>query len=518
VFVHDCVTGVTVRASLTGGDVQAGGDSRDPSLDAKGAHVAFASEAADLVPGDGNGVSDVFVRDLATGVTQRVSVATGGAQGDLGSWAPAISADGSTVAFESAAANLVPGDTNAVADVFVRDRAAATTARLSVGPGGVQGDAGSWGAALAADGRAVAFHSEAANLDPGDANGAADVFVATYGARAYVRLADRTRYSTAVKIAERAKADNGGTWEGLLDVVLASGEDRAAADPLAAAGLSWAYGGAPVLLTPSTSAPAEVRALVRDMAAANPGRTVSVHIVGGTMSVPEGRYLELAAAVAGSGGALAADRVQRTGSRYDLAAAVARRMAALAAADPARELAGFALVANGADAAKFFDALALSPIAAAQGAPILLVTADSVPPATAAALASLGYSGDEVWVGGGPNTVSPGVLAALGTTHRLWGKTRYATAVAIAEAALARGWLEPGRVGVAAKLPDALAGGALIGALEGPLLLTASEPLTGDTAAFLAGRSDEVGECYVFGGTASVTEVTVTGVKKALGD
>src|SRR5690606_14359741 len=97
-------------------------------------------------------VFDIFVRDWTVGETARMSVATGGLQGNANSLHPAISADGRYVAFQSEASNLVAGDTNNAADVFVRDRAAGTTVRASIGTGGTQGNGPSGCPALSGDG------------------------------------------------------------------------------------------------------------------------------------------------------------------------------------------------------------------------------------------------------------------------------------------------------------------------------------------------------------------------------
>jgi Tol biopolymer transport system component len=131
------------------------------------------------VPGDTNGWPDIFVHDRRTGKTRQVSVSSGGKQGNKFSSGPAISADGRFVAFESYAANLVPGDTNGWYDVFVHDRQTGTTRRVSVSSAGVQsnGDSGWESVAISAHGRFVAFSSEATNLVPGDTNGVSDVFV-----------------------------------------------------------------------------------------------------------------------------------------------------------------------------------------------------------------------------------------------------------------------------------------------------------------------------------------------------
>jgi archaellum component FlaF (FlaF/FlaG flagellin family) len=139
--------------------------------------VAFWSVASNLVPGDTNHASDVFVRDLPSGTTQRVSVATDGTQANHGGDYLAISADGHHVAFRSDASNLVPGDTNGNYGVFVRDLQSGTTQLVSVATDGTQANDFSEALAISADGRYVAFDSYASNLVPGDTNRAYDVFV-----------------------------------------------------------------------------------------------------------------------------------------------------------------------------------------------------------------------------------------------------------------------------------------------------------------------------------------------------
>jgi Tol biopolymer transport system component len=177
VFVRDRKAQVTQRVSVGPGGQQANGNSFEPAISADGRLVAFSSGASNLVPGDTNGTSDVFVRDRKAQVTRRVSVGPGGQQANGESLKPAISAHGRLVAFSSGASNLVPGDTNGTSDVFVRDRVAQVTRRISVGPGGQQANGGSHSPAISADGRFVAFVSRASNLVAGDTNGASDVFV-----------------------------------------------------------------------------------------------------------------------------------------------------------------------------------------------------------------------------------------------------------------------------------------------------------------------------------------------------
>ena len=170
-------SGVAGLVSITPAGTPGNGPSRWPSVSADGRVVAFQSDATDLLPGDSNGVTDVFVRDTRMGLTERVSISSVGEQGNGGSFRPAISADGRFVGFESDATNLVPGDTNNARDVFVRDRLLGTTERVSVSTSGVQADRASGYPSISGDGRFVAFDSDASNLVPGDTNNAADVFV-----------------------------------------------------------------------------------------------------------------------------------------------------------------------------------------------------------------------------------------------------------------------------------------------------------------------------------------------------
>jgi subtilisin len=150
------------------------GGSRRPSISADGHQVAFESDAP-LVAADTNGVTDVYLRDVPVATTTRVSVATGGAQAAGPSTHPSISADGNRIAFDSTAADLVLADSNGAADVFLRDRAAAATTRVSVVAGGAQAVGPSREAAISGDGNTIVFTS-AATLTPNDDNGVADVY------------------------------------------------------------------------------------------------------------------------------------------------------------------------------------------------------------------------------------------------------------------------------------------------------------------------------------------------------
>ena len=176
-FVHDRQSGTTTRVSVDGSGAQANEQSWRPEISADGRLVAFASIASNLVAGDTNGAADIFVHDRLTGATTRVSVASGGAQASGESNEPSLSTDGRSVAFTSYSSNLVPGDTNSWEDVFVHDRATKTTRRVSVDSSGIQGNNFSIEPSISGNGRFIAFRSDASNLVPGDTNRGHDVFI-----------------------------------------------------------------------------------------------------------------------------------------------------------------------------------------------------------------------------------------------------------------------------------------------------------------------------------------------------
>jgi Tol biopolymer transport system component len=177
VFLRDRVNGTTERIALSSSGAQGNDWSYYPSLSADARFIAFGSEASNLVSGDSNALSDIFVRDRLTGTTERVSISTGGTQANGASEKPEISADGRFVVFGSAATNLVPGDTNGRWDVFVHDRLTGTTEIASISTTGIQGDFDTGWAWISADGRKVTFVTHATTLVPNDTNGCGDVFV-----------------------------------------------------------------------------------------------------------------------------------------------------------------------------------------------------------------------------------------------------------------------------------------------------------------------------------------------------
>ena len=243
VFVRDLETGAVFPVSTEGKD----GGSLTPSISADGRYVVFSSAASNLVPGGTFGDTDVFVRDLQTGAIVRVSEAasfdpsisadgryvafassagvlvwdqqTGaitpvsttanGDQGNGTSMQASISPDGRFVVFASRASNLVPGDTNGILDIFVRDLQTGAITRVSTAANGDQGNSESFDPSISADGRLVTFTSSASNLVPGDTNGVADVFVVPIGFSGYATLVAEN--NTAVMTMTATDPDAGQT-------------------------------------------------------------------------------------------------------------------------------------------------------------------------------------------------------------------------------------------------------------------------------------------------------------------
>jgi len=198
IFVHDLHTGLTERVSVNSAGIQANSDSDDPSISADGKYVAFGSYASNLVSGD-TGYQDIFVHDRQTGLTERVSVDSAGAEANGGSASPSINADGRYVAFQSAASNLVDDDTNAIADIFVYDRQTGSSELVSVDSAGTQANDLGQASSISADGRHIAFRSRASNLVPGD-GGDQDIFV-------------HDRQTGQIDLVSLGAQSNYGSWE-----------------------------------------------------------------------------------------------------------------------------------------------------------------------------------------------------------------------------------------------------------------------------------------------------------------
>jgi archaellum component FlaF (FlaF/FlaG flagellin family) len=220
IFVHDRSTGKTRRVSVRSNGDEGDSDSyTNVDISADGKFVAFSSEAENLVPGDDNAHTDVFVHNQETHKTRRVSVRSNGDQADQGDpysgdYAVAISATGRFVAFDSGASDLVSDDDNGNPDIFVHDRSTGKTRRVSVRSNGEESDGESYeNVDISADGKFVAFPSNAFNLVPNDDNGYMDVFV-------HNRTTGKTRRVSLRSNGDEADDDSGFGSGGYYDTML----------------------------------------------------------------------------------------------------------------------------------------------------------------------------------------------------------------------------------------------------------------------------------------------------------
>lgn len=177
IYVRDLDSGRIDLVSLSTNGQASNGDAFFASISGDGKKIAFSSESSTLVPGDTNSFSDIYLRDLSTGQTNRVSVSTLGEEGNSASTRPSLSHDGNLLAFASRAKNLVPEDTSYGRDIFVRNLAEGTTERINLGPQGEEANGLSNHPKISGNGRFVVFTSHATNLVPNDTNGLQDVFV-----------------------------------------------------------------------------------------------------------------------------------------------------------------------------------------------------------------------------------------------------------------------------------------------------------------------------------------------------
>jgi Tol biopolymer transport system component len=211
VFLRDRLRNATTRVSVGAAGVQANGPSAGVTMSADGRWIAYSSSASNLVPGDTNGFADVFLFDRDKRRTTRVSVSRTGLQGNGGSAFPALSPDGAWIAFHSGSTNLIAHDTNRVVDVYLHGRKDGSTRRVSVGKDGAEADGASINAAVSTGGRYVAFQSGATNLISKDTNNVNDVFVRDTVARTTRRVSTAGDHRAQFKVGSGGPAlsDNG---------------------------------------------------------------------------------------------------------------------------------------------------------------------------------------------------------------------------------------------------------------------------------------------------------------------
>ncbi len=177
VFVYDQTLDSIERVSVDGSENEADGSSVFPEISSDGRYVTFQSDATNLVVGDDNSFTDVFVRDRTAGTTERVSVSSAGAQSDEFSGLPTISGDGDKVVFYSLSSNFVDDEANAKYDIFLYDRSSDEVTRINLSSDGQEADDNSYNPRITSDGRFIAYSSDATNLIDGDTNGGGDLFL-----------------------------------------------------------------------------------------------------------------------------------------------------------------------------------------------------------------------------------------------------------------------------------------------------------------------------------------------------
>lgn len=182
VYLKNITTGAVEQISVSSGGAGGNAQSQDPDMSADGTRIVFESNANNLDIGDTGLDFDIFIRDLNLGTTTRISKAAGGGEADDHSFNPRISADGRYVVFESDAANLVAGDMNSASDIFLYTVETGALERISEKPDGTEADFGSIRPDISGDGNMVVFQSDATNLDANDMSTLDSVYVANRSA------------------------------------------------------------------------------------------------------------------------------------------------------------------------------------------------------------------------------------------------------------------------------------------------------------------------------------------------
>lgn len=289
VFLYDVVANVTTSVSHNAAGRQALGASRNATISADGKWVVFQSDSKELTADASTGFStEIYLYEVATRAITRISRTPDGAQGDRFSSTPTISDDGRIIVYASTSTNLVAGDTNGfVSDVFRHDRVTGTTELLSRNADGVQGNADSYTAGISGNGQAVAFFSEASNLDPADSFTNPDVYWVSFAAAAPPAPPE----ITGLALGTANVTLSGSAAPGLVVTVLEG--DQALGTALAEGNGFWSFTTAAALaqgshtLTATAAAPgggSSAQALPVSLLVAPNGATISHNELPGSLS------------------------------------------------------------------------------------------------------------------------------------------------------------------------------------------------------------------------------------------
>jgi hypothetical protein len=310
------------------------------------------------------------------------------------------------------------------------------------------------------------------------------------------RVGGYDRYAVAVNLAQQRWPG----YTGMHHVIVVCGEDRANADPLASAGLAGVWN-APILLTTTGYLfPTTKTALQQMRVASGP---LAIHVIGGTASVPNKVLNDIRAANPGG----TTERIDGH-DRYQLSANIAARMKS--EADARGIPIDNVIIFNAENSNAFFDALAASTMSAHSHMPMIAVQAKKVPTSASWVLANT-FAGKPRWVANSTAYLPAATYNAVGAAGRMSTTSdNKASAVQINTFGHAKGWIPYTNMGLAARLPDALTGGAFLGLEGGVITYTNTSPLSSATSAFVYGARKNVSHGWVFGSNKSVADSTVT--------
>ncbi|MGD8167440.1 cell wall-binding repeat-containing protein [Herbiconiux sp. P16] len=494
IYVRDTTSGISEIASIDSSGRAGFGDSNAPSLSSDGHMVAFSSKAASLTPIYSTDRPQIYVRDLSTKSTQLVSIDVAGrSAANGGNGSPDIASDGSAVAFQSGATNLVP-DTGALVpddtnQIFVRALASGRTiaaCRSAVGGGLCKGWSGV--PSLSSDVTLVSFAADSPDLVPDIESRRTQVYLRDL---TEIPRVDRIGGADRFEVSAATATDVFAT--GVPVAYVASGAGFA--DALSGSAAAGADRG-PVVLVTKDSIPTLVGIALHRL---KPQRIV---VLGGTASIDVNveraltAYAPLVTRIAGA-------------DRYEVSAQVSQaafgRFGSVGGEHPP------VYIASGAT---FPDALSGSAAAGSVGGPVLLVTKDGIPAPVMTELKRLAPT--KIVVLGGRNTIADGVVTTLGTmapTTRIDGADRFAVSASVSASSFAGG-AHTVYVASGAVFPDALSGSAAAMQNRAPVLLVTADQIPATVATELD-RLDPT-RIVVLGGQSTVSDAVLKALEKYL--